>query len=234
MSEPTAISEIVNENEKVIFKSFPHTSKYVPEEEQRFKIPNKIEFTKTAKEKFNIDFKFNEYNKEIVKQLWDYFFENESELSKDKGIMLAGGVGVGKTLIMSIFSELLRGSKQSFKMANALDIQMQAISKFTEVLDLYTFRADEYNNHNPKVYCFDDIGSENRAIKAFGNEINLFSQIIHLRYVDFSNFKIKLKTHITTNLDIETFKEFYADDRIISRMREMFNIVILKGKDNRK
>ena len=63
----------------------------------------------------------------------------------------------------------------------------------------------------------------------YGNKVNVIEEIILDRYDLFR--KHHLITHITTNLDVEDIKEKYGE-RVLSRMYEMFNFIILGGDKN--
>lgn len=206
----------------------------LPKFENEFK-PNKKAVVLIGQKLTGKDFIIDETNKNVIKLLWDYFIESESELDKSKGILLIGDVGTGKTLIMRIFSELLKGTPKNFQIASAVDIQIDAITDLKDTINRYS--KNQYFNEykiaidKPFVYCFDDLGSENQYIKSFGNEVSPIGLIMQLRYNQFCY--TKLKTFATSNLDIEHIKEFYRDERLKSRFKEMFNILTLTGKDRR-
>ena len=77
----------------------------------------------------------------------------------------------------------------------------------------------------------DDLGLENKDVNHYGNNINLLDEVLQARYELFQRYNIK--THCTTNLSSNNIIKMYAP-RTVSRLREMFNIVILPGEDMRK
>jgi len=145
--------------------------------------------------------------------------------SLDKGLLLAGGVGVGKTTIMQLFS---RNPKYSYiiipcrRIANIFtESGIDSIDEFCgEALPTADnpFRANTYG------ICFDDLGTESKR-KNFGNEVNVMQEIILSRYD--AKMVLKNKTHITTNLSADSIKESYGE-RVSSRMREMFNVIVFE------
>lgn len=137
--------------------------------------------------------------------------------SFDKGLLLKGGYGVGKTSIMraikTIFPEMF-GFKSAIEIVNMYDNEGSGVVKrFGEKKD----------------FCFDDLGAENGG-KHYGKNTNVLKEILELRYY---GFKRGIKTHATTNMNQQQFLEMYGE-RNESRLYEMFNIIVFKGNDKRK
>jgi len=147
-------------------------------------------------------------NENVVKLLCLYFSDDKrfeyKGYSLEKGILLAGGIGCGKTTLMRFFSQ---NEKQRYMVRSVGYMAKKFAESGFESLN-------EYSEH---AYCFDDLGTE-KEIKHFGNETNIMQEIIMQRY------ERKLMTHITTNLIASDIKEFYGD-RAASRLREMCNII---------
>ena len=80
---------------------------------------------------------------------------------------------------------------------------------------------------NRYVICLDDMGTEIREVKHFGNKLDVISYIISERYA-----KGKL-TFATTNYPKDKLDEIYTD-RIVSRIHGMFNFITVKGADFRR
>jgi DNA replication protein DnaC len=183
-------------------------------------------------------FVLDKFNKTVFSELYEYFMGRPGNLDLNKGILLSGKVGTGKSMIMKIFSKFLINiySKNLFTVTNINEVQENYLMKGIEGMNPFT-RNVKKNKYEVEVklpagICFDDIGIEQPVIKSFGNEFNLFEDLLLSRYELFQDEKIK--THLTSNLDIKTMKEYYKNERLISRFKEMFNIVILPGKDRRK
>ncbi len=159
-----------------------------------------------------------------------YYFTGSSlfDGSLKKGIMLVGGLGTGKSLIFRVFKEytgkILRMNSYQYHYSH-------------EIVDNVNINGVEYlekYNHNfgTPITCYvDDIASRNEIIKYFGTEVNVMEQLLSIRYNIYIRYR-KL-THVTSNKYPSDFKELY-DERVIDRMKEMFNIVELKGKSFRK
>jgi len=77
--------------------------------------------------------------------------------------------------------------------------------------------------------CIDDMGTE-ELVNHFGNKRNVVGDVIEGRY---SNTMCGPLLHATTNLNREQMRSMYGD-RVLSRLREIMNVVYFNGKDLRK
>ncbi len=153
--------------------------------------------------------------REIVWQMCLYFAQdNRCELNLEKGLLLAGGVGCGKTTLMRFFANI---QPNHYQMKSVREISYEYAEHGEMILKSYSNGA----------YCFDDMGTESNK-KHFGNESNVLEDIISNRYDSES------LTHITTNLRSEDIEEAYGI-RVRSRLRSMVNLIDFKNaKDLRK
>jgi hypothetical protein len=149
----------------------------------------------------------------------------------NKGIMVVGDVGTGKTALMKLFA---RNKRQCFDVMNCIDISFEFARKGDEAIQAlghvhrYQPRDPYYFYHTELGICFDDLGTEEEK-QHFGNRSNVMAEVILKRYAAGLDFDM---THITTNLTADALKEMYGP-RVWSRMMEMFNIVELRGTDRR-
>lgn len=178
---------------------------------------------------FNID----KDNEAIIDKLCLYF-SNDERASKvginlQKGILLFGKVGVGKTLLLDVFR---MNQKQSYQPVSCMDVE-----------GTYARNGDDRNESNGELglkkffvdhilsaqnqfgqetmgYFFDDLGQENPATKYFGTERNVMLEVLSHRYKN----KLFTSTHVTTNLNAKQLEERYTM-RVADRMREMFNFL---------
>jgi DNA replication protein DnaC len=170
---------------------------------------------------------FDENNKPIYNQLTKYFNRDESfEGSLSKGICLFGGVGTGKSLIMEVFKRFTAENTNKFKIHDMKDIAIDVQEHGVKVLPEYT----------KGICCYDDVGFENIASN-YGNKICAFTDLINILYDRY--LETGKVCHITTNLGFSTDLGFGLmankyDARVVDRMRQMFNIIILKGNSKRK
>ncbi|RLD69241.1 MAG: hypothetical protein DRI95_00685 [Bacteroidetes bacterium] len=173
-------------------------------------------------------------HKYLLKELLLYFTGNsEFKGSLNKGILLTGSVGGGKSLLLErIFKHYTSVINQlnSYHLFNFKELSEDF--KIKGDIALNELKAIKTNNKTTvKPVLIDDLGSGNFLVKNYGNDINLIDTIIDIRYLVLSRYR-KI-THATSNLYISDFKTI-VDDRTISRMSEMFNILELEGKDYRK
>ena len=174
----------------------------------------------------NIPLTIDDQNRAVIELLTWYFsddprFEQASPgYSLTKGIYLFGGVGVGKTHIMSLFRAM---QKHSYRMVDCTDISAQYKKDGEEGISKYfhdhPIQERNYWGHQTRGFCFDDLGVESDG-RYFGNQQNVMERIIERRYRD----RDKTVTHIISNLTVQQIEERYGT-RIRERCREMFNIV---------
>ena len=159
-------------------------------------------------------FKILETDHEIIYKLIAYFLKDEQacyqfNIDLEKGILLTGPIGCGKTSLMTLMKHLAPiGNK------------------------FHKYSIGKLYQSEPRTYCFDDLGTENN-LKYFGNECNVMAEILLSRYDLF--ISKKLQTHITTNLSATEIEKHYGN-RVRSRLRELCNLIAFDNvaKDKRK
>lgn len=186
-------------------------------------IPRKYTFEQLHN--FFVDkLKIDEFNQAIVIQLCHYFSGDERFTGDPrKGLLLVGGVGIGKSTMMQFFS---RNQVASYRLMSCRDIESDFSSDGEKSVQACSYNIDIATNSDPfghKVmgYCFDDLGTEANG-KHFGKEKNVMAEILLNRYDNQLEGKY---THITTNLTADEIKNQYGS-RVTDRMREMFNLII--------
>ena len=160
--------------------------------------------------------------------------ENISKLSVpsfDKGLLIIGNYGNGKTSTMRVFEHIFKGiSGFGFKGYTANEV-VTMFEKCGKDIDKDEFAKIMWRGTR----YFDDLKTE-RVASNFG-KVNIFKEILEERY------SRKSKTYCTMN-----FKEGFKDnveeavneiidkygERIYDRVFEMFNIIEFKGESFRK
>lgn len=182
-----------------------------------------------GKELYGAGFKIYETDKIIFYRLISYFLRDEPVASKlsmnlDKGILITGPVGCGKTTLLNLM-RFLEPSKSRFIIKSCRDVSFEFIKDGYEIIHKYSNRS--FHNFAPMIYCFDDLGAENN-LKYYGNECNIMAEVLLSRYDLFVSRK--LVTHLTTNLSASEIENVYGN-RVRSRMREMFNLISFDKND---
>ncbi len=189
---------------------------------------------KRGKELYGEKFRISEEDHEIIFKLIVYFIGDILNAEKhgielQKGILLTGPIGCGKTSLMNLM-RFVPPPERNHIMKPCRDVSFEFIQEGYEVIWRYSRMS--FNNGHPKIYCFDDLGTE-QNLKYFGNECNVLGEILLSRYEYF--ISQKMVTHVTTNLSASEIESGYGN-RIRSRLREMFNLVAFKTNaiDKRK
>ena len=123
----------------------------------------------------------------------------------NNGIILRGGVGVGKsTMMRAIMDVYAVVEKRNIREASATDVANAGVS------DKRMFRelCEE------PMLAIDDLGTEPPCVKSYGNEVSPMVDLITERH------KRLRFTIITTNLTEEQLKERYGG-RVFDRIREL-------------
>lgn len=175
---------------------------------------------------FGKNFKIYEEDEVVLYKLCIYFirdFETCEKLNIDpnKGVLLSGPVGCGKTSLMKLLRHIVPHHKP-YEVIPARNI--------TFAFNNIGYKTiQEYGNSS--FYCFDDLGVETIG-RHFGKDCNVMGEILLSRYDLFLQHKIK--THATTNLNAQEIEERYGN-RVRSRMRQLFNLIAFdqKSKDKR-
>lgn len=184
----------------------------------------KTAFYKAAEQycgRFDID----DVNKEIINEIILYLdrdeaFNKQSEFGLrhiNKGIMLIGNPGGGKTTIIEIMQALLRKTPLGF------------IKKSTaEITDEFAKSGPEFlKTLNGNVF-FDDLGFERTAVH-YGDKRELMQDVIFSRY-DQMRYNGSI-THFTSMSGFTALKEKYGEFAW-SRLKQMCNIFVLGGQDS--
>jgi len=147
----------------------------------------------------------------------------------NKGILLLGPTGTGKTLVMQIMSVYRTIDNIKFRHNNNVYNLVYDVVDVNQIISMFVQGGyDTIQSFTTRqALCLDDLGSEKAYAKRFGNSVDAISYIINERY------QRKLLTLATTNYPLTAIEERY-DDRILSRLYGLFNFHSLKGDDWRK
>lgn len=189
-------------------------------------------------------FVIDDNNKQVLRFLLYYF--NNCALAEDvfpgrgyklhKNIMLKGGLGVGKSLMMQCFSEYLKFIRSPRFFLNVSVTQMVNYYTLHNTIDCYTFNEEGSQGFQPKPVniCLNDIGIDDDKVFYGMKTATLTDEFLYARndiWTTYDKF-----AHVTTNLDEAKLKErFNAQDnygRIVDRFKT-YNVIELLGKSRR-
>lgn len=237
------------------FKKFEEENRKLRAMKWNFTIIQTFMFNKAkriSKDQFILD----EHNRDFFDLLCYYFIADEERFttkaktmgvefpSIKKGLLIPGVYGCGKTWMMQLFS---RQTRLSFEVVRAKVISqefLEATDKKIPEVYMRPYRcnwdeeqmpsdvnypSDEVFNQKLLGLCIDDLGSEG-VKNSYGNKSNVIGDIIEARY---AAGYTGVFLHGTTNLTADQLKEFYGG-RVASRMKEIFNWIVLPGEDRRK
>ena len=189
-------------------------------------------------------FVIDDNNKLVIRFLLYYF--NNCPLAEEvfpgrgyklhKNIMIQGGPGVGKTLLMQCFSEYLRRIKSPRFFHNLSVTQMVNYYTIHNNLDRYTFCEEEGTGFmpQPENVCLNDVGLNDDKVFYGMNTAVLTDEFLLARndiWAGWDKF-----AHITTNLDDKALKaRFTTGDkygRILDRFKT-YNVIPLSGRSRR-
>jgi hypothetical protein len=141
-------------------------------------------------------------------------FETELGFSFQKGLLVMGTSGLGKTKTI-----------EAVKNNPLCPIAIYSLIEITERVRLNGFC--EINTD--RITLLDDMGSETPSVKHYGTDVCWFKDFIESYYLNKRPFN---RLIITTNIGGDEIQERYGY-RVRSRMREMFNNITIKGDDLR-
>jgi len=182
-------------------------------------------------------------NRYIINQLYYYFvgsdkfkgdFENQDG-DLNKGILLIGKIGPGKTVLMKSFIDLWNYYVHKYSNSPILQPdnqnrikQITAHNLFNRSLSLKTTAEREWlNKLLSSILYIDDLGKEEESANDFGTKKKPLSQALTFRY---ENGKL---TFATGNYSIDkTYSKIYGK-AVADRMVQMFNVIRIDGESRR-
>lgn len=170
------------------------------------------------------DFVVDKYNEPVIQQIYLYAI-NHSAFCGDlnKGMLLQGKFGCGKTILLETYSMLHNHVVQK----HFQGFPMYSFIKSVALQELIIKQS--LSNFTKRPLIIDEFGRESKVVQNFGNVSRPISELLSLRS------DIGSATHGTTNFSQETLSsnDFYGG-MIGDRLRVMFNFITLEGDSRRK
>ena len=192
----------------------------------------------SGKHQFGANFSIFGKDHQLIFKLLIYAIGDENACLKfgidlNKGILLSGPIGCGKTTLMLLINSFFPAPKQ-FQMKSARELSFDFERQGYQLINKYGKSVPHVVGGKFKsgIFCFDDLGIE-QVQKFYGNPCNVMAEILLSRHELLHQRKIL--THATTNLSASELEAHYGN-RVRSRMRELFNLIAFDkdSKDKRK
>ena len=201
---------------KVIQSSFQHkrfgVCKISAKNYHRLFLKTVEEVMKEDNRSFN--FSIDEYNKEFINQMFHYINYSDSYTGDlNKGVMLVGKIGCGKTFLMRTILKIIEITCCKFTyQVHAKDL----------IFEIEKHGMDVFRK---RPMYIDDFGKEVKEAKIYGTSIRPIEDIIAFR--DMYN-----SITFASGNYMESLEEFYSK-HIMDRIYAMFNIHVLGGESRR-
>lgn len=175
----------------------------------------------TSKNRYEKSLVLHEDNKPLIKTLCFYLshderFETELGYSFKKGLLIRGVSGLGKTYLVKCV--------ENNELNPIYIVSMLDIADEVRMEGEYEVRPGDRN-----ITYIDDVGTEEATVNHFGTKINWFKNFIEKIYLRNKTF---YNLMISTNNSFAEIEEKYGF-RVRSRVKDMFNIIDVTGKDMR-
>ncbi len=169
------------------------------------------------------NFVIDDNNEPIIKQLY-YFATNNPAFTGDlnRGILLQGKYGCGKTILLETYSLLHNHVVRKFSLNYPVLLFFKSVELQEQII------KQSVNVFVRKPLIIDEFGQESKTVQDYGNITRPLSELLSLRS-DAGSL-----THGTTNFILNTLSsdEFYGG-MIGDRLKTMFNFITLHGESRR-
>lgn len=152
--------------------------------------------------------------------------------SSDRGCLLGGCVGNGKTTRLKLVARTLYVAYIDARtISGELAGRLPSDDRFRDLCNLQQF-GNIYGDkwHLAHDLIIDDLGTESATQSSYGNRSDVMATIIDARYDEWRYRG--WRTYIATNLGSDTLRKVYGE-RTYSRLREMCEFIRLQGGDRR-
>ncbi|MDR2916198.1 MAG: hypothetical protein LBV74_15470 [Tannerella sp.] len=168
-------------------------------------------------------FVIDEDNESIIKQLYCYATNNTAFAGDlNKGILLQGKYGCGKTLLLETYSLLHNHIVKKYSLNQPLLLFIKSVELQEHII------KQSASAFAKRPLIIDEFGRESKTVMDYGNVSRPISELLSLRS------DVGTLIHGTTNFTLATLSsdEFYGG-MIGDRLKAMFNFITLKGESRR-
>lgn len=176
---------------------------------------------------FEPDYQCTKFNESLIINLINYAHGVDGEFDPCKSVAFIGPTGTGKTLTMrALISYMMIDCVRCLKNGRVIPFYPTDFSSIRKIVSTYSLKGYDGLNGYLKRFSIviDEVGAEPIVSKYYGNEINVFGELIEERYL-FGNI-----TNFTSNCDVDEIRDRYGE-RVYSRLKETANIVEFIDKD---
>lgn len=173
----------------------------------------------TSENTYGKKFIIHEGNVRLIQSICHFFsmderFESEFGYDLKKGLLIRGVSGLGKTFLLRCIQD---NEIKPIEIVSMIDIAEEVKEE------------GMYNIQTNKVLYLDDVGTEEPVVNHYGTKINWFKNFIELYYLKNKPFN---RLIISTNNSFDEIESKYGF-RVRSRIKDIFNIIDVQGKDMR-
>lgn len=160
-------------------------------------------------------FIIDDTNEPIIRQLYLYFINSvECKWNLNAGLMFAGKVGCGKSLLMMAYLRI------SDEFSRKLTTSVHAKTLAGQI------KLSGIEDYARRPLFIDELGREESEVKDYGNIVKPVIDLFALRY------EYGARTYATTNFKYESIEKFYGEF-IRTRMEEMMTYIPIPGESRR-
>jgi len=215
ISMQTLIDKAKREHQNALSKMNYYTE--VSKDDFRKLFNSRAQYAMAKRKNFS-QFVIDDDNRHVLNIMYHYVLQQKTcEINPYIGIILQGGWGCGKSVLIEAFCMILNDitlqSEKHIRVIHALelaeDIRLNGIIPYTRI-----------------PLCIQDLGKEKLEGKAYGTEINPITELLAVR-AEYGSL-----TFGTTNLTFENFTKAYQTF-VAKRILEHVNWVHLPGENRR-
>ena len=176
------------------------------------------------------DYQYTDFNKPVIINLLYYINGIEREYDLNKGLLISGSFGVGKTVLFRILHKYccLTANPNIFRIESVETLK----NHFMEQKNFNFYNEFKPNSGKHGInLCINEFGIDYDASMFGVKYVESLNAFLMQRYELFESKN--LITHATTNMNSTDYVRKY-DAALSDRFKAMFNIISLGGKSYRK